>query len=174
MAIGGLSLALGFNRGAKVTSARVVLLGLILAVATSHFARAEGLGQKISVVGDWTVYQDKDSMTDAVSCVATYKGRAQVQATTTSLAFSFRGRGGVSSYKYRIDEAPPSDLVLATDIQKQLDSIIFESDTFASIMAAKRFRLQVLTILSSVADEDISLASLPQAVATMKKHGCSN
>lgn len=153
----------------KVSLAFLAALGL---ATTSAFA--DGLGTKAGTTGDWTIYLDKDAMTDAITCVGIYKGRPEVQITTTSLAFSLRGRGGVSSYRYRLDDNPPSDLQIATDIQKETDGVVFEGDVFNQINQAHRFRIQFLTILGSQVTEDIDLKTLAPAIAFMQKQGCKS
>ncbi|HWD27371.1 MAG TPA: hypothetical protein VG387_09410 [Rhizomicrobium sp.] len=133
---------------------------------------SEGLGQKVTTIGDWTIYRDSDAMTDVVTCLGIYQGRPAVQLTKDSIAISLNGRGGISSYKYRLDDTPPTELRLATDTEKDIGAVVFEGDDFNAIRSANRFRFQALTILDSVVDEDISLRTAQQALAYMSGPNC--
>lgn len=83
---------------------------------------------------------------------------------------SFRGKGGVKGYEYRLDDLPKSDMKLASDIEKKMSAVILDGSDFYQINSAKRLRIQVLPILHRLLFEDIPLAGFSNAVAYMEKY----
>jgi hypothetical protein len=151
----------------------LVFLGALSVMDVSS-AAAAGLGKVVTKLGDWTIYREQDAMTDAVSCVATYKATLQIQLTVDSLAVSLRGRGGVSSYRYRLDNNPPGELHLANDIEKETSAIVIDGDNFTGIIAAQRIRIEFLTILDTIVDEDIDLHGSRAAITYMQGPNCKS
>jgi hypothetical protein len=149
----------------------LLTLGMVL-LATA--ASASGFGTLLEKKGDWTIYRDKDAMTDKVSCVAIYKGDGQFQLADDSFAIDMRGRGGVESYQYRIDDQPPTDLQLATDIEQQVGVVLIKDPGLSSILAGKRLRIQVLTLLSSEPTFDINLSDVSAAHAVIVGPQCNS
>ena len=144
---------------------------LILGVIVSSAANAD-VGTKISTVGDWTIFRQIDPMTDAPSCMGAYKGDLSIQLTSNSLAFGLSGRGGVSGYQLRWDDAAASGMQLPSDTEKEMSAFILDDEKFAPALTSKRLRVQVLTVLSSMVNFDVNLATLPQAVAFLSGPQC--
>jgi hypothetical protein len=135
-------------------------------------ASAQGLGAPLQTIGGWTVHRSTDPMTDEPSCVATFGERGRVQLTHDSFAVSYRGRGGLSSYRIRLDDDPPWDLRLATRIDRDISAFVLEGRDFERIISARRIRIQTLTILNSVVDDDVDLSAVQEVLAVLRSAQC--
>lgn len=129
-------------------------------------------GTRIATAGDWAIFRQTDSMTDAPSCLATFKGRDDIQLDHGSLAFGLAGKGGVSSYWIRWDDTPASGPVLASNIEQKIGAVILKDDSFAQVRSSQRVRIRVLTILGSLVDFDVSLLSAPDALTILSGPNC--
>lgn len=118
---------------------------------------AQGLGEEVFREGEWRVYRSVDSFTDAVSCTGTFGDNLNIQLAPDALYVSLRGRGSVSSVTLRYGDEAPEPLRLASDIEKDIDTVIIQGEEFARVINADRLRVQVLTILSTLVFEDIGL-----------------
>jgi hypothetical protein len=130
------------------------------------------IGTKISTVGDWAIYRQLDPMTDAPSCVGTYKNDISIQLTSDSFAFSLAGRGGVSGYQLRWDDAAASGMKLPTDTEKEVSAFILSDERFSPVLSSKRLRVQVLTVLSTIVNFDVNLSTAKQAIAVLSGPQC--
>lgn len=120
-------------------------------------ASGQGLGTKIAKQGNWTIFRSQDAMTDEISCVAIFKNDPSVQLTLTSLGFNLNGKGGVSGFTDRVDDNPPSEMQLPSHVEEQAGVIVIKDAAYSQIMQAKRFRIQVLTVLPSNVNFDVDL-----------------
>lgn len=141
-----------------------MLKGLIQGIALLVVISASVAGNaKMAKVGPptgpWQMYSEQDAMTDKTSCIAYYNDDPNIQLTTKSLAFSYRGRGGVSSYTLRLANDTPLGLVLASDVEKHIGAVLIEGDTFKRVMAYPRLRMRVSTLVSGLVDEDLDLTN---------------
>jgi hypothetical protein len=147
----------------------------ILAVVVLGFcatAAAQDIGSPLRSIGEWTVNRSTDPMTDEPSCVATFGEGARVQLTEDSFAISYRGRGGVSSYRIRLNEDPPWELRLATRIERDISAFVIDGRDFERIIGANRVRVQTLTILNSVVNDDVDLSRVPEVLAVLRGPEC--
>lgn len=119
--------------------------------------------------GNWIVNQKLDAMTDKKTCTALYRGEWAVQGTVDSFYIGLSGRGGVRAYKLRLDDAPPDDLRLASDLEKKISAADL-SYSFGRIYDAKRVRVQITTILNTVVVEDVDMSGFKEAVDFMKSN----
>jgi hypothetical protein len=135
---------------------------VIFAMATVIFG---GLAHAQEVYKDsnWTTVKSVNSMTDAVSCAVSYNKDERVQATPDKLYIVRKGLGGVSGYRYRIDDEPASELSLASEIEKNLSVIIIPMSTH--IEKATRIRVEGLSVLSTLISLDIDVTGLDTALA---------
>jgi len=136
---------------------------LIGACCTPLFAQSLGKAPVIFKKGDWSIRQSSDSMTDKKSCVALYKDRFDVQISANSFSISFRGKGGVKFITYRLDENQPINR-LPTEIEKDLSVLFFEGSEFQKVISAKRIRVQILSVLDRIIDEDIDLKDVEELI----------
>jgi hypothetical protein len=60
--------------------------------------------------GGWQLRRSKDPMTDKTNCILTPVGKPYVQITVGDLYISYRGRGGVQGFSYRLDDGPVSQI----------------------------------------------------------------
>jgi hypothetical protein len=81
-------------------------------------------------------------------------------------------RGGVQGYTYRIDNAAPTKMKVANDTEKKASAMYLEGDEFRQLLNSKRFRIQVLTMLSSLVEEDIDLTWLSQIYGVITSAQC--
>jgi hypothetical protein len=136
-------------------------------------AQGQGLGKKVGQQGGWTIYRSQDAMTDQISCVATYKKDLSVQLSTDNLGFNLNGKGGVSGYTYRLDDTPATEMLLPSKIEGQAGVVILGKEKFSQVMQAKRLRMQVLTVLSSMVNYDIDLKESAAVIAFLGGPKCS-
>jgi hypothetical protein len=125
--------------------------------------------QPASGSGEWVLETKKDAMTDKVFCVVIPEGKPFIQVNIGSLYISFRGRGGVEGFQFRIDDGPVSQMKFPDRIEKQVGVVHINGAPFEQILGAKRLRVQTVTILSSSVTEDIDLGGLAAVYAQMQR-----
>ena len=113
-------------------------------------------------------------MTDKKQCTALYDDRSNVQLTPESLAIGFGGRGGIQGYKLRLDDATAGEMQLPTDDEKQLQVIFVNGSVYDQVKASKRLRLQAITVLNSIVDEDIDMSTYAEIQRKFVQLGCSS
>lgn len=138
-------------------------VALTLVFASISSASAQGIGTALATIGGWTIYRSTDTMTDAPTCIATFGERRYVQLDTTSFAIDYRGRGGISGYRIRLNEDPPWALRLPTRTESDIAAFVMEGSDYQQIIAATRVRVQTLTVLSSVVNDDIDMTGVQGA-----------
>lgn len=153
---------------------RLILFLVCATVASVPVAVADGLGTRIASVGEWSVYRSIDAMTDEVSCVAALGSRSQVQLTPDSFAVSYSGRGGLRGYKIRLDDAPAWNLELPTDTERRIGAFVLEGRKFDQIINSRRIRVQALTVLSTVVDDDIDMSRSAELLGILRGTQCTS
>ena len=149
---------------------------LIITLLSPTLARAKDAkpDPSISKIGNWSIHLSIDPMTDSKSCTGLYNGKFDVQLNEGHLYISLRGRGGVSGIVLRFDDEPARPLRLPTEMEKRIDIVDIEGEDFQKLLDSKRLRVQVLTVLNSLVDEDISLVNLKEALTVISGPKCSN
>ncbi len=151
---------------------------LIFVAAAFGFAcaanAADGFGKSEGKIGRWSLYSEADSMTDKKQCTALYDDRSNIQLTLESLAIGFDGRGGIQGYKLRLDDAVAGDIQLPTDDEKQLQVVFVNGSVYEKVKASKRLRLQAITILNTIVDEDIDMSTYADIQGKFVQLGCSS
>lgn len=117
--------------------------------------------------GNWTVRRTIDAMTDKASCTGIYNNNLRIQLTERELFISVRG--SLRAYKFRFDDRPASNLILADDMEKRLDTIIIRAN-FKKALGSSRLRVNASTYSSSK-DYDLDLTGIADAVENIKS-GC--
>jgi hypothetical protein len=153
----------------KVKSAALALAIASVPVAANA---ADGFGPSIGSVGRWVAYSKIDAMTDERHCVALFDDRDNVQFTPRSIAIGFRGRGGISSYRVRLGDAPVKSWMPVGRMDQQLGAVFFEGKRRDEMVAAGRLRLEAITVLKGIVTEDISLTEAPELLALFSKNHC--
>jgi len=152
--------------------AKLKFTGFLGLLALSNAAHAS-FGTVLTKTTDWTVYLDKDAMTDKPDCTAIYRDNMRIQLTARSLAISMSGEGGVQSYQFRFDDAPASGTNMASDTEKEIDAFFIRGRDFETLQTAKRFRVQIFTVLSEIRNEDIDLKEMSTVMTTLKGPTCT-
>lgn len=150
-------------------------LGLgICAGAAALLAAPASADLKLSgePVGDWYIYSEADAMTDELSCVAYYKDGKFIQLTDDSLAVAYRGRGGIKGYQLRFDEGAPTSMQLPSRSEERIGALILRGKTFDQVLAANRLRVQGVTVLNSIENDDIDLTDANAAIGQMQTMSC--
>jgi len=145
---------------------------LFSAPASMIVAQDLGKAERVHSPGNWIVLRTKDPMTDKASCVAIYRGNYGVQLTDKSFYISYRRRGGVSSYRVRFDDGPASQMLLASDTERQISAIGLSPAEFRLLLAAKRLRVSTFTALGTVVDDDLDLEGIAEAHAFLGSGQC--
>jgi hypothetical protein len=140
------------------------LLAFTASVGASARLRDEPV---IFTSGDWSVRKSKDPMTDKVRCTGLYLKRFDVQLTMDTLYISLRGRGGVRSYRLRLDEQPARSTEIASKMERDLSALGITGGHFRDLLTAQRLRISILTVLNNVVSEDISLLGFAEAHAVI-------
>jgi hypothetical protein len=120
--------------------------------------------------GEWSVLRTLDQMTDQTNCTGIYKKDYAVQLTDDELFVKVRG--GVKGVTLRFGDQPAEKLRLATKSERSLSSVSIEGGDFTKLLGSTRLRMQVLTVLDTVAEVDIDLTGVPAAVENIRS-GCS-
>ena len=121
-------------------------------------------------IGKWLIYGEVDAMTDKKECLAYYGDKKYIQVTKGSFAVGYRGRGGLQGYTLRFDDEPALSMKLPTDLEKQVGAFFIES---SKLMTFSRLRIQALTLVSGVANDDIDLTGFPDVIARLQGPECS-
>ena len=121
-----------------------------------------------TAVGGWQLQRSKNAMTDKTDCILVPVGKPHVQITVGDLYISYRGRGGVQGFRYRLDDEPVSQMQLPTEIDKQIGAVHISGDTFNRILQASRLRVEVLTLISGVQNEDLAVAGVRGAQGDLR------
>jgi hypothetical protein len=153
---------------------RKVAFAAMMAVVVSAPAAAT-LNSVGKPIGKWEVFGEADPMTDKKSCIAYYDGDKHVQLTTDSLAVGYWGRGGLKGYTIRFDSDPPLGMALPTRVEEQVDAFLLKGtdSRFARLLTAKRVRVQAVTVVGGLVNDDIDLTDLQTVLAKMKGPDCS-
>lgn len=142
---------------------------IVCAVALSTAHANLKLASKVGTFGNWTVLRDVDKMTDKVSCTGIYKDDYGKQLAERGLYIQVRG--GISSVTLRFDDEPPRPMRLAEKLEKDVRAVMLQGAEFDSVVAAKRLRGQVLTLVSGIQDFELDLAGISEALASIRE-GC--
>ena len=110
--------------------------------------------------GKWELRVGKDKFSDEKNCVIIVKNSHRIQVSLGRLFVIYRDRGGIQSYKIRLDDDAPSDLKLASAIERKTGYAQFAGGVFNRILMANRLRIQALTIRSGVVVDDVDLSGM--------------
>lgn len=135
----------------------------------ADFSAGQGLGKVIASDGVWELRQSKDNFTDKITCLIAATNNDNVEVSPGNFYLSLRGRGGLKAYKYRLDDSPPTELALPTELEQRTSILIFKGQVFSRILKANRLRVQTLTMLSGSQNDDIDLTGLAGLYSQMSK-----
>ena len=124
---------------------RVLRLALAawFAVAAGSLPAQADLGPIIARYGNWEVHRYIDKMTDKVQCIATYRGRTNVQLTNYNLMI--KTVGTPRSFRYRLNDEPASGMITTSELARGIGTIEIAGALFDRLVHAARLRVQVLT-----------------------------
>lgn len=136
------------------TEAIILLLATTIAASTIA-------GEYTFQSGNWRVYRFIDPMTDNTNCVLVQSnGQTNASASRYSLYIHYMGRGGIQSYRLRIDDAAPGRYIRAKTAEIQTSTLILKDDTFRRLLRATRLRVETYTALRDIIIDDIDLTGL--------------
>jgi hypothetical protein len=119
--------------------------------------------------GGWQLRRIKDAMTDETTCILSPVGKPYVQISVRDLYISYRTRGGVQGFQYRLDDGPISDMEIPTDTEKQIGFVHISGDAFNRVLRASRLRVQVVTLISGLQTEDLAVSGMRSLYAKMQR-----
>lgn len=105
----------------------------------------------------WELRIEKDAFSDKTTCVISPIGKPNIQVSVGHLYISYAGQGGVAGFTPRLDDLPAQEMQLPTPIEKQISAVHFGEAKFYEVMKASRLRIQTLTILGDLKNEDLQL-----------------
>lgn len=128
-----------------------------------------------SPIGSWRVLGEADPMTDKKVCTAYYGSGRNIQLTKTSLAISYRARGMLKAQTIRFDDEPALPTALPSRIEERIGAVIIDAGDprWERLKAAQRMRVQVLTALTTVVNDDISLVRFSEVLARLNGPSCN-
>jgi hypothetical protein len=152
---------------------RTVWLAIGLVSLTSGLS-AETVNEMEVVAEDrnWQLRTSRDDFSDKISCVITNKKNKWVQVSPDHFYIAYRGRGGIKGHEYRIDNTASSGMQLPSDMDEKLGIVSYSGGTLGKILRAKRLRVQALTVLNTLENDDINLEGLVKLYIKMKS-SCS-
>jgi hypothetical protein len=149
---------------------RIAALPLLITIGAANIANA-GLSDQPIVYksGQWDVRKSVDSMTDKVTCTGVHRKSFGYQVSADALYLNVRG--SLKSVTLRYGNNKPEPLRLATDLERDISSMILKGGEFRKLLTVNRLRTQSLTYLDSLDSKDINLSGINKVVAFIKA-GC--
>ena len=126
-------------------------------------------GDKVTTDHGWVLYRWNDSMTDKITCSLTPVGKPYAHFSKRGFMVSYKQRGGVQGYKYRLDDRPAAEYRLAEGLEEDSDTVIFAANDFNSLLEASRLRLVVRTVLGETSNDDFDLTGMHGLFAKMRQ-----
>lgn len=154
------------------SKAVVRFFALFFALSVPAFGQKWPGYEVVHSEGNWTVLRTKEAMTDKIDCLAIYRERRDIQLSREAFFVSFRGRGGLAGYRFRLDDATASQMHAATHIERDMAAIVLEKPIFMRLIAAKRLRVSALTARHRLVEEDLDLAGIGGAHAVLTGELC--
>jgi hypothetical protein len=142
------------------------LLLLVSASASSEVLKAFKITLK---TGNWSVHRSIDPMTDAVECTGFLQGSPGVQLTRVYLFVKIPG--GIKTITLRFDDQPAYSTRLSSEREKSLNAIVINSIDLEQARKSSRLRVQSLTSINGVVNEDFDLTGI-QAASDHILAGC--
>jgi hypothetical protein len=120
---------------------------------------------------DWVAKFSKGAMDDKSNCTIFSKDNRYVQVDVdkngpTTLYVSYSGRGGIESYRYRVDSNPATNRIYASNIDKKISAI---GIPFKSIAEGNTLTVEAITILNDIKTDKIDIGSLQPAIDACQK-----
>mgnify|MGYP003603443820 CR=1 FL=1 len=114
---------------------------------------------------DWIATENADPMTDAKRCAAIYtKDRNVIYTEKDAVKIDYKGRGGVSVFRYRFGRAQSSPEESVTDHENNIITVpVFLSES----LDMTHLRVQGTTVLRTAINLEISLKGLKAARAAI-------
>lgn len=149
---------------------RIAALPFLITIGATNIANA-GLADLPIVYksGQWDVRKSVDSMTDKVTCTGVHRKNFGYQASADTLYLNVRG--SLKSVTLRYGDNKPEAFRLATDLERDIGSMILKGGEFRKLLTVNRLRTQSLTYLDSLDSKDIDLSGIKKVVAFIKA-GC--
>lgn len=142
---------------------RMISIGAFLAinsVTTAEAQRTPSPAQIIARSGDWQLTRSRSGFDDRVSCQVTNSRNRWVSYDPEGLMIIYRGRGGIQGARYRVNDGPASEMILPTRAEQEVGFITFRGIHSVTILQGTRLRVQGLTLLQGLAEDDINLRGL--------------
>jgi len=143
----------------------------VILLARGQVSQAQSLkdAQTTLKAGNWTVLRSTDTMTDKVTCTGVYRTNRGIQLSNDGLYVNIKG--GIKTVTLRFGENAARPLRLPQKMERDVGAVILEGSDFADALQSNRLRLQVLTLVSGIATEDLDITGI-QAAADHIKAGC--
>lgn len=139
----------------------VVALGAVLVGASAHCADV-AFSKRFD---DWVATEISDPMTDEKHCGAVYvKDKNIIYTDKDAVKIDFKGRGGVSVFRYRFGKARASH---QESVQSYDYNVITVPVHLIEALDMPQLRVQGVTVLDTAINLDISLKGLKAARAAI-------
>jgi hypothetical protein len=150
-------------------------IAAICAVGFATDARAQlASAERVFEGPNWKVLRSKNNMTDKISCVAIHRDNFAIQLNVDAMYLNRRGKGGVSGYQIRIDDAAAMSFRLASSVEKDISAIVLTSSDVKMLLKAKRLRVSGLSVLKDLISEDLNIDGISAAHAMLLDPKCKS
>ena len=154
----------------RITKVVTIIAAIgLMSATTLSFAAGLKDAKPVFQSGNWTVLRSTDSMTDAPRCTGIYKNNRRIQLKQKKLFVGIHG--GIEGITLRFGDNPPKSTRLPEEIEKKMNVVIISGSDFSELTGSNRLRLEVLTLLQGIADEDLDLTGIQAAVENIGS-GC--
>lgn len=149
--------------------ALIMLTAVITIVCQCSFAESIENFPVVFQSGNWQVRRSIDPMKDTVNCTGIFKGKNGVQLNTDSLLVSIKG--GIQGVTLRFDDKPARSFRQAEKMEKDVSVVIMEGLDFKEAIESNRLRVEALTLVRGVQNEDLDLSGIKAALENING-GC--
>jgi hypothetical protein len=154
------------------TKFRFIAAATVLASFAATAALAASNPPEVAFKSDnWTVVRSSGGLfSKGVECTGTYKDDKGIQLTADGLSVHLNGE--LQSITVRFDDKPARPVRYASRMEQNLRAVQITGGDFAELLASSRLRVQSTTAASGVVSEEVNLAGIKDAYASIKT-GCS-
>ncbi len=146
-------------------------IAAVLASLAGSAAFAASTPPEVAFKSDnWTVVRSSGLFSKGVECTGTYKDDKGIQLSVDGLSVHLNGE--LKSITVRFDDKPARPVRYASRMEQNLRSVQISGGDFSELLASSRLRVQSTTASSGIVSEDVNLAGIKDAYASIK-NGCA-
>lgn len=153
------------------TKSRLIAAATLLASLAGSAAFAASSPPEVVFKSDnWTVVRSSGLFSKGAECTGTYKDDKGIQLSPEGLSVHLNGE--LQSITVRFDDKPARPVRYASRMEQNLRAVQISGGDFSELLASSRLRVQSTTASSGVISEELGLAGIKEAYASIK-NGCT-